>query len=309
MTTAIDRPRIMIGPNAAHVLPEAVERAGGVVVAPGEVADGLVWAGFEGEADIQAALSAPDLRWVQLPGAGVDGFVGKVDFHDGRVWTCAKGSFAEPVAEHALALTLAGLRDLPERVRARSWGAQKATMLYDLNVTVVGAGGIAQEFMRLIAPFRTRVTVVRNTDQPLPGADRTLTLAQLDEALPDADVVMLAAALTEQTRGMFAARQFELMKPTAWLINIARGPIVVTDDLVTALRTGAIAGAGIDVTDPEPLPDGHPLWELDNCLITPHTADTFEMIQPMLATRVEENVRLLREGAPLAGVVDPDKSY
>lgn len=309
MTPPLQTPRILIGPKAAQVLPDAVERAGGVLVGPGEEADGLIWAGFDGEEEVRAALGQPELRWVQLPGAGVDGFVGRVDFADGRVWTCAKGAFSEPVAEHALALTLAGLRSLPERIRAATWGEQRATMLYDLNVTIVGAGGIALEFIRLIAPFRNHVTVVRNSSEPLPGADVTLPVDRLDEALPDADVVLLALSLTDDTRGLIGARQLELMKESAWLINIARGGIVVTDDLVDALRSGAIAGAGLDVTDPEPLPDGHPLWDLDNCIITPHTADTFDMIQPMLAGRVAENIRRLQHGEQLAGIVDPQKNY
>ena len=280
-----------------------------MLVGPGEPADGLIWAGFDGDEDIRAALEQPELRWVQLPGAGVDGFVGRVDFADGRVWTCAKGAFSEPVAEHALALTLAGLRCLPERIRATSWGEQRATMLYDLNVTIVGAGGIALEFIRLIAPFRNPITVVLNGPDPLPGADVTLPVDRLDEALPGADVVLLALSLTEETKGLIDARQLDLMKDTAWLINIARGGVVVTDALVAALRSGAIAGAGLDVTDPEPLPDGHPRWDLDNCIITPHTADTFDMIQPMLAGRVAENIGRLQRGEELAGIVDPEKKY
>lgn len=305
----IASPRIVIGPKAAPVLSEAILRAGGQIVQPGEAADGIVWSGFESISELERLLTDEAIRWVQLPAAGVESFVGKGFFDDGRTWTCAKGCYAEPVAEHALALTLAGLRDLPERIRASSWGQQRATMLYDLKVTVLGGGGIASEFIRLIEPFRADVTVVRNSPEPHPGASRTCSLAELDKALATADVVMVALALTEETRGILGAAQFAAMKPTAWLINIARGGIVVTDDLVRALQTGQIAGAGLDVTDPEPLPDGHPLWDLDNCIITPHTADTFEMIQPMLARRVFENVTALRTGTPFAGVVDAAKNY
>jgi phosphoglycerate dehydrogenase-like enzyme len=99
------------------------------------------------------------------------------------------------------------------------------------------------------------------------------------------------------------------MRPDAWLVNVARGPHVDTDALVTALRDGAIGGAALDVTDPEPLPDGHPLWELERCIITPHTADTPEMIEPLLARRIRDNVERFAAGQPLIGVVDPAAGY
>lgn len=305
----IDRPRIVLGPRAPRVLADAVERGGGVVARPGEDADGLVWSGFESFEDVDAALRAEGIVWVQLPGAGVERFVEAGYVADHRTWTCAKGAFAEPVAEHALALTLAGLRHLPARVRATSWGEPRATMLYDLDVTVLGGGGIASEYIRLIEPFRCHVTVVRRSPEPHPAAERTYGLDRLDEALATADVVMVALALTDETRGLLAAPQFAVMKPTAWLINIARGGVVVTDDLVAALDADEIAGAGLDVTDPEPLPEGHPLWGRDDCLITPHTADTPEMTDRLLADRVYENVLALGSGAPLVGVVDQDKRY
>ncbi len=99
------------------------------------------------------------------------------------------------------------------------------------------------------------------------------------------------------------------MEPHAWLVNVARGKHVATDDLVTALREGWIAGAALDVTDPEPLPDGHPLWELPNCLVTPHTANTQEMARPLLGARIRENVRRFGEGEELLGLVDVERGY
>ena len=99
------------------------------------------------------------------------------------------------------------------------------------------------------------------------------------------------------------------MAPDAWLVNVARGGVVDTEALVDALRAGQIGGAALDVTDPEPLPAGHPLWDLDNCLITPHTADTEEMTQPLLASRIAENVRRLAAGQELLGLLDPGAGY
>lgn len=305
----IDSPHIILGPKAPPVLAEAIERAGGVVARPGENAHGLVWSGFASDDDAGAALQAERITWVQLPGAGVERYLEQGYVSDDRIWTCAKGAFAEPVAEHALALTLAGLRHLPERVHATSWGGPKATTLFDLKVTVLGGGGIASEYIRLIEPFRCRITVVRHSSEPHPAAAHTYGLDHLHEALATADVVMVAVALTDQTRGLLGSREFRVMKPTAWVINIARGGVIVTDDLVAALDAGDIAGAGLDVTDPEPLPDGHPLWGRDDCIITPHTADTPEMTSRLLADRVYENVVALRSGAPLVGVVDQQKKY
>jgi phosphoglycerate dehydrogenase-like enzyme len=108
---------------------------------------------------------------------------------------------------------------------------------------------------------------------------------------------------------MVDARALEAMEPHAWLVNVGRGGHVVTDDLVAALRAGAIGGAGLDVTDPEPLPDGHPLWDLPNCIITPHTANTLDMVVPQLRERIRENVRRFAAGEPLVGLVDPERGY
>jgi phosphoglycerate dehydrogenase-like enzyme len=131
----------------------------------------------------------------------------------------------------------------------------------------------------------------------------------LHEALAGADVVVVALALTPETRGMVDARALEAMEEHAWLVNVGRGGQVVTDDLVAALRAGTIGGAALDVTDPEPLPDGHPLWALPNCIITPHTANTLDMVVPQLSERIRENVRRFAAGEPLVGLVDPDLGY
>ncbi len=120
---------------------------------------------------------------------------------------------------------------------------------------------------------------------------------------------MLALSLTPETRGIIGAEQLDLMGEAAWLVNVARGGHVDTDALVDALREGAIAGAALDVTDPEPLPDGHTLWELSNCIITPHTADTIEMVLPLLAERIRTNVAHYAASEPLVGVVDPAAGY
>jgi phosphoglycerate dehydrogenase-like enzyme len=136
-----------------------------------------------------------------------------------------------------------------------------------------------------------------------------LAFEELYEALMGADVVFLALALTPQTRGLIGEIELELMEPHAWLVNVARGQHIITNELVTALREDAIGGAALDVTDPEPLPPGHPLWDLPNCIITPHTANTEDMAKPLLSARITENVRRFAADEPLIGLVDPDHGY
>jgi len=246
---------------------------------------------------------------VQLPMAGVELMAEAGVLDRRRQWTSAKGAYAEPVAEHALALLLAGLRYLPERARAHSWGKPAALSLFDQPLTIVGGGGIATVLLRLLEPFRARVTVVRQRAEPLAGAVRTLSTPRLHEALAGARAVVLTLALTPQSRGLIGRKELQAMDQRAWLVNVARGALVDTEALVEALRSRQIGGAALDVTDPEPLPAGHPLWDLPNCLITPHTADTEQMTQPLLAGRIAENVRRLATGRELAGRVDLDHGY
>jgi phosphoglycerate dehydrogenase-like enzyme len=259
---------------------------------------------------LEAVLrDAPAVRWVQLPWAGVEEFAGSGLFADGRQWTSGKGVYAEPVAEHALALALAGLRGLPARVDATEWGPPWGTSLYDAPVTVVGGGGIAAALVGLLSPFRTRVTVVRRRPEPFPGATTTVRPEALSDALRAADVVFLVLALTPDTVGIIGEAELGAMADHAWLVNVGRGAHVDTPALVEALRSGAIGGAALDVTEPEPLPAGHPLWTMPNCIITPHTANTPEMARRLLGARIAENVRRFAAGDDLVGVVDPAAGY
>jgi phosphoglycerate dehydrogenase-like enzyme len=308
----MERARISaaVAPEQADWVADAIRRGGGEPAGLDQDPAGLVWTGAGAVDELKVVLQAhPGISWVQLPMAGVERMAQAGVFDHQRQWTSAKGAYAEPVAEHALALLLAGLRHLPERARARSWGEPAAETLFDQPVTIVGGGGITVALMRLLEPFRTQVTVVRRRAEPVPGATRTLTTEHLHEALAGARAVVLTLALTPQSRGLIGPAELGLMDQQAWLVNVARGGLVDTEALVKALRSGQIGGAALDVTDPEPLPAGHPLWDLPNCLITPHTADTEQMIQPLLAARITENVQRLIAGQELAGRVDPDLGY
>jgi phosphoglycerate dehydrogenase-like enzyme len=311
-------PRPIAGPIA--VLPgnpderfrSAVEAGGGEVADLGAETRAIVWlAHSEPDGLIEALDANPQIQWVQLPWAGVDAFATAIRDHarDDLLWTSAKGAYAQPVAEHALALTLGTLRQLGVRARAGAWGEKVGESLYGREVTVVGAGGIAVELIRLIQPFGVRVTVVRRSAGEVAGAARTVTADRLDDVLPDTDVLVLAAASTDETRHMIDARRLSSMKSSAVIVNIARGPLIDTDALVDALREGRIYGAGLDVTDPEPLPDGHPLWSEPRAIITPHSADTPEMTAPLLAERIRLNVAGFTGSGEFIGIVDPARGY
>jgi phosphoglycerate dehydrogenase-like enzyme len=302
--------RVAVAPGEAAWAADAIRRGGGEPVGLGEEPSGLVWTDAGAVGELRDTLrDHPGISWVQLPMAGVERVaeVGVLDRR--RQWTSAKGAYAEPVAEHALALLLAGLRYLPERARAHSWGQPAAQSLFDQPVTIVGGGGITLALLRLLEPFRTRVTIVRRRAEPVPGAVRTVAPPQLGEALAGARAVVLTLALTPQSRGLIGRKELAAMDRQAWLVNVARGALIDTAALVEALGAGQIGGAALDVTDPEPLPAGHPLWDLPNCLVTPHTADTEQMTEPLLASRIADNVERLAAGRELAGVVDPDLGY
>ncbi|WP_370566251.1 D-isomer specific 2-hydroxyacid dehydrogenase family protein [Cryobacterium sp. BB736] len=300
-------------PEAEEFFVRAVESAGGTVAPLSDATRGVVWLSNERAAEFAPILAShPGINWVQLPFAGVDAFHEALAVRHAErdiVWTSAKGAYAQPVAEHALALTLAALRGLPERARATEWGGKYGRSLYGLNVVIVGAGGTALELVRLLEPFDVRVTIVRRRAEPVAGVAATVTSKGLTEALHDADVLVLAAALSAETERLIGARELAKMKPEAVLVNIARGRMVDTDALISALRDGRLAGAGVDVTDPEPLPTGHPLWSAPNVIITPHSADTPEMVDPLLAERVAVNVRAFLGHGPFVGAVDPASGY
>jgi len=303
-------PRVAIGPARSEFAERAVRAGGGEPADVDAKADALIWLESADIAGLRQALaSASSASWIQLPMAGIERVTadGLLD-HD-RIWTSAKGAYAEPVAEHALALALAGLRLLRTRIAARSWGESAGESLYDQPVTILGGGGITASLLQLLAPLRVTATVVRHHPEPVPGAAHTLDTARLHEALASARVVFLALALTPSTERIIGPAQLAAMRPDAWLVNVARGRHVDTDALVAALSQGTIGGAGLDVTDPEPLPDGHPLWNLERCIITPHTADTIEMTDRMLALRIRENVARFAAGEQLVGRIDPAAGY
>lgn len=286
---------------------QAVIDGGGVVSSPSD-ASAVVWTAAKDADGLHTLLNNhPHLDWVQVPFAGIENFVPILD--DQRTWTCGKGVYAEPVAEHALALALAGLRNIADYARAEQWSGPVGRNLLGAHVTIVGGGGITESLIRLLSPFHCNITVVRRSVEHIEGADTVVSSDDLIHAITGADVVILALSLTDETRGMFGRPEFEVMEQHAWIINVARGGHIVTDDLVWALQNNVIGGAALDVTDPEPLPNNHPLWSLPNCIITPHIGNTPEMAVPLLSERITQNVRRYIGGEPLIGLVDIRNGY
>ena len=305
---------IAVVPDTRPVMHEAftgaVRDAGGEVAGTADLgeAQAMIWADpYAADLYPELIAAAPAVQWVQLPYAGIEPFVDHLD--ERLVWTCAKGVYADPVAEWVMAALLMGLRDFHLFAAADSWCAESGRNLLGARITVLGGGGITRSLMRLLEPWGCQVTVVRRTADPVAGAARTFALADVHQAVTGADAVVVALALTDETRHVVDAALLEAMGPRCWLVNAARGGHVDHAALASALRSGGIAGAVLDVTDPEPLPDSSELWGLSNCVITPHIGNTREMGLPLITNRVRENVGRWLAGRDLLGLVDVALGY
>jgi len=262
--------------------------------------------------------AAPRLRWAQSGSAGVDRYITIPELmaRDEVVLTNMKGMYGPVIAEHVFAMMLSHTRNLPHYLdagRRGAWdrgSASAMTALQGRTMLVVGLGGIGSEIAMRADAFNMRVLATARTERPAPPyVDVLGTGPDLDELLPQADVVVLAVPLTDETRGMIDRETIARMKDGAWLVNIARGAVVDTDALVEALDAGKLGAAFLDVTDPEPLPEGHALWNRDNVLITPHVAARAELSGERRLALMLENMRRFGAGEPLLNVVDKAAGY
>ena len=235
-------------------------------------------------------------------------------------WCNAAGAFAKPVAESALGLLLSQAHHHKRFALEATWdGAREIdesqAWLYSpkghapKRVAIFGAGGIGQELISMLKPFGVHITAVNRSGRAVEGADETHSLADATSVWSESDFIVLIMPLTDETNGLVDSAKFKAMKPSAILVNVGRGKLVNTDDLVEALRTGEIAGAGLEVMDPEPLPDGHPLWELKNCTMTPHMGASWQVADLHLGEIFNANARAWEEGKPLPTHVDPKAGY
>lgn len=293
-------------PDMHAALCRSVAEGGATLVDMAD-AEALIWADPRASLLPEVMALNPEVEWVQLPFAGIEDFMEYLDRD--RWWTNAKGVYAPAVAETVLAQILTLCKNTHGYARATAWQHPVGRLLRGSRITVLGGGGITRHLLPLLAPFGCDVTVIRRTDQPIDGANRTITTSRLMEVLPRTDVLVLALALTPETSGIIGAPELAALPDHALLVNVARGGHVVTDDLVAALRNGSIGAAALDVTDPEPLPQGHPLWVEPNCLITPHIGNTPEMGLQLLEPFVMENVRRFCAGEDLLALVDATLGY
>ncbi|MCM6777612.1 D-isomer specific 2-hydroxyacid dehydrogenase family protein [Nocardia sp. CDC159] len=305
--------RIALGPKHSDLLRQAITGSG-ATLSDLDRARALVWDG--GPAGFPRRLPA-GIEWVQLFSAGVEEWfeTDVFDAHPDVVFTSAAGAFARSVAEHALALLLAGVRHLPEHIRASSWRQTeffpRIGTLRGATVAVVGAGGIGRELIELLAPLGARVIAVNRSGRAIdhPTVLETIPAERLSEVWPRTDHVVVAAPATAATRQLIGKDELSQLRPHSWVINIARGRLIDTDALVDALRDGTIGGAGLDVTDPEPLPDGHPLWDLPNAIVTPHDSNPPQLRTVAFAERVADNVARFVAGRELNARIDLAAGY
>jgi phosphoglycerate dehydrogenase-like enzyme len=245
-------------------------------------------------ADLRALLRATTttLRWIHITNAGHDG-LDAADVPDGIVVTASAGANARVLAEHIVALMLAFTRRIPEFAiasRAGTWDdAQRASMtsVEGQTLAIVGLGFAGRELAKLARALGMRVLAVRHAANDDPLVDAVYPLAALPLALSQADFIALTVALTEETQHLMGYTEFAACKPTAYLVNVSRGAIVDQVALAAALAAGTIAGAGLDVSDPEPLPPGDPLWKAPNLIVTAHLAGS---TSPMTVQRMGEYV-------------------
>lgn len=263
--------------------------------------------------------SAPDLVWVQSSSSGVERYlrVKELRESDTIVMTNMQGVHGPTIAEHAFAMLLTLTRNMDyythpdqEGVWRRGQPDTPPIALHGRTLLVVGLGGIGSKVAEIGNGLGMRVLATRRSKTPPPDyVDHQGTPDELMDLLPQADVVALCVPLTDETRGMIGQNELATMKEGSYLINVGRGPVVVTDALVASLDDGHLAGACLDVTDPEPLPSGHPLWAMENVVITPHVSGRSELTSRIWKEMYLENLRRFAAGEPLRNVVDKAAGY
>lgn len=261
--------------------------------------------------------AADKLKWIQLASAGADNVLTPEFVRTDVVLTTAAGIHRIQISEHVLAMMLMFARRIHEYAAAQvqaKWNTEIAGRmdeLFEKTLGIVGLGNIGREVARKAKVFGMRVIATRrHADQAAaPDVDELLQPAQLDALLERSDYVVLAVPLTAATAKLIGTRELELMKPTAFLVNIARGAVVDEAALVDALRQGKIAGAGLDTFETEPLPEDSPLWRMPNAIITPHRAGTTPRYWQRATALFCENLNRYIEGKPLRNLVSRDDGY
>jgi phosphoglycerate dehydrogenase-like enzyme len=260
---------------------------------------------------------ATHLEWIQWMGAGVETCVREPLLRERHlVLTNMKATAAPSMAEHVIALMMALSRHLPDYLRAQAqaqWAARDETQLSDLEgktVLVVGLGGIGTEVAKRAHALGMKVIATRASGHTGPDyVSYVGTPDELAKLTREADYVVNCLPLTKETTSLFNAQYFATMKPSAYFLSVGRGQSTVTADLIAALKEHKIAGAGLDVVDPEPLPADSPLWKLPNVIITPHISAYTTMTMQQRDALLRENLRRFVAGDALIAVVDIERGY
>ncbi|MFI6364113.1 D-2-hydroxyacid dehydrogenase [Nocardia sp. NPDC050630] len=255
--------------------------------------------------------AADRLRWLHMGSTGVDPAMFRELRESEVVITNTRGVFDTAIAEYVLGQILGFAKDLSGSLRLQQrheWRHRESERIAGACVLIVGTGSIGRAIARLL---RAAGMTVRAVGRRARASDPDFGTVSTDlhAELPIADYVVAVAPLTPQTREMFDAKAFAAMKPHARFVNVGRGELVVTDDLLAAVSTGSIAGAALDVVDPEPLPARHPLWDLPNVLITPHNSGDFSGWRTEVVTAFTRNFDNWIAGRTLDNVVDKELGY
>ncbi|KML41921.1 D-2-hydroxyacid dehydrogenase [Cytobacillus firmus] len=255
------------------------------------------------------------LRWFQSWSAGVDSLpLAEMELQDIQI-TSANGVHANPISETIFALMLGLTRKIHTYVKnqqAKVWHHSGLKLeIHNKTIGLIGTGAIGKETARIAKAFGMKVIGVRHSGKPEEYFDEMYTSGQLNDVLPQCDYVVVTLPLTQETQQLFGSEQFALMKDSSFFINIGRGEIVKERDLIDALQNGVIAGAGLDVFEKEPLSEDSPLWELDNVIVTPHTAGSTEfytrrVIEDIFIPNLKEYIN---RGIPGINLVDYKKGY
>ncbi len=246
---------------------------------------------------------APQLKWIHTCSAGFDYLPLELIHQRGLTLTRSAQTNNIPIAEYVLAHILSFSKRLPEfaSAQARHVWQRRSDLeeLGDKTVGIIGAGSIGQALAKRCQALGMRVVAVKRNPEPLANFDEILSSKQLDLLLKQSDFVVVACPLIAETRGMLGAAELALMKETARLINVARGPIIVTSALTEALTSGRLAGAALDVFDEEPLPADSPLWTTPNLILTPHISYTSPHIMSRVLEEFATNLERYLAGEPL----------
>lgn len=256
----------------------------------------------------------PALRWLHIPRAGVDGSLIPEIVERDIIVTNSAGVHAIPISEFVMLFALSHVKQaarLHQLQAAHQWREQDMQLreLAGTTMLIIGLGQIGQAIAERASAFGMRVWGSRRNPHPMPSVERVVGEGEWRSLLPEADVVVIAAPLTPLTRGMFGRAELALMKPDAYLINIARGEIVDEAALIAALRDCRIAGAGLDVFAQEPLPPDSPFWELPNVFVTPHISWSSPHIRARTLDIFAQNLRAFVHNEPMINVVDKQAGY